>query len=204
VDAVPGYSVRDHGIAPAGALVRRPRPRCYVDDEVLAALYRQHYAALVRQAALVLGDVGAAEDAVQDSFVAIYGQRLRDGDKAVYYLRRTVINRARSMLRHKAVADRHQPAAVAQAPSAEEQAVARWECALVAAALKMLPPRQREALVLRYYADLPEAQIAAAMGVSAGSVKTHQWRAIASLRALLAAELREPRPGQRRSGFRQR
>jgi len=184
----------DHDAAPrraalGGATTGASRSRCGPDDHTLTALYRVHYQPLVRQAALLVGEA-AAEDVVQDSFLAVHGAwwRLRDTDKAGYYLQRSVINRSRSVLRHRAVARRIPPVAAPDMPSAEDGALALCERTLVAAALGMLSPRQREALVLRYYADLPEAQIAAAMGISTGTVKVHLSRAMASLRSVLAAE----------------
>jgi RNA polymerase sigma factor (sigma-70 family) len=97
----------------------------------------------------------------------------------------SVINRSRSVLRHRVVADRHLPLLAPQLPSAEDSALAGMERSSVPAALSALPLRQREVVVLRYYADLSEAQIAAAMGISKGAVKAHAARAKDSLRARL-------------------
>ena len=90
-------------------------------DEALTALYTGHYAALVRLAALLVRSSGEAEEIVQDSFVAMHSKwgRLREPDKAVGYLRRTVVNRARSAQRHHRVADKH------NAPSSQVAASAR-------------------------------------------------------------------------------
>ena len=130
--------------------------------EAVTALYAAHYRSLVRLAALLLRDVGAAEEIVQDAFVAMHGswRKLRDPDKALAYLRQAVVNRSRSRLRHLKVVDKHAPRSAPDAPSAEYGALAAVERSEVLAALRTLPPRQREALVLRYYADLSEAQIA--------------------------------------------
>src|SRR5215469_13774999 len=94
-------------------------------DEAVTALYQDHYAALVRAAALLVGDVATAEDVVQDSFIAMHGAwwRLRDTTRALPYLRRAVINKSRSVLRHRVVADRHPPMALSEAPSAEDSAL---------------------------------------------------------------------------------
>ena len=73
-------------------------------------------------------------------------------------------------------------------PSAEHDAIALAERSAVVAALRTLPPRQREALVLRYYGDLSEAQIASTMGISTGAVKSHTARAMSALRSLLESE----------------
>jgi RNA polymerase sigma-70 factor (sigma-E family) len=156
-------------------------------DHAVTVLYQSHYAALVREAALLVGDVATAEDVVQDCFIALHRAwwRVRDTSAALFYLRRSVINRSRSVLRRRAVADRHPPLAEPPLPSAEDSALAVVALSSVRAALRALPVRQREVLVLRYYADLPETQIAAVMGVSRGSVKAHAARARDALRAAL-------------------
>jgi len=161
-------------------------------DEALVALYTSHYRSLVRMAALLLHDTPAAEDVVQDAFVAMHAswRRLRDPDKALAYLRQAVVNRARSRLRHLKVVERKTPPPIAESarvtgayvPSAEHGALNALERQHVLAALRGLPHRQREVLVLRYYADLSEAQIADAMGISPGAVKSHASRGIAALR----------------------
>lgn len=153
-------------------------------DEALVALYTAHYRSLVRMAALLLHDAAAAEDVVQDAFVAMHGswRRLRDTDKALAYLRQAVINRARSRLRHLKVVERHAESAPSDAASAETNAMRGFERAELMARIRALPLRQREVLVLRYYADLSEAQIADAMGISSGAVKSHASRGIAALR----------------------
>src|SRR3954447_9621381 len=131
-------------------------------DEALVALYTAHYRSLVRIAALLLHDTAAAEDVVQDAFVAMHAswRRLRDPEKALAYLRQAVVNRARSRLRHLKVVDRKAPAPIPDAASAEYGALAWLDRAEVLACLRGLPQRQREVLLLRYYADLSEAQIA--------------------------------------------
>ena len=157
-------------------------------DEVVTVMYQAHYAMLVRAAVLLVGDFATAEDVVQDSFIAMHRAwwRLRDTSKALPYLRRSVINRSRSVLRHRVVADRHLPLPAPELPSAEDSMLAGLERSSVPAALSALPIRQREVVVLRYYADLSEAQIAAVMGISKGAVKAHASRARHSLRAMLS------------------
>src|SRR5215469_3137427 len=136
-------------------------------DRAVTALYSTHYRSLVRLAALLLRDVSAAEEVVQDSFVAMHDgwRQLRDSDKALAYLRQSVVNRSRSVLRHRVVVDRNAPKPLPDITLLERSAVVT--------ALRTLPPRQREALALRFYGDLSEAQIAAAMGISKGAVKSH-------------------------------
>jgi RNA polymerase sigma-70 factor (sigma-E family) len=156
----------------------------------LAELYAVHYQALVRLAALLVRDTATAEEVVQDSFVAMYAswRRLRDSGKASSYLRRCVVNRSRSVLRHQMVTERHMLQPPPEMPSAEQGAMALLERSAVVAALHGLPARQREALVLRYYAGLPEAEIASAMGISQGAVKSHVFRAMSALRGELGPE----------------
>jgi len=157
-------------------------------DHAVTVLYHRHYAALVREAALLVGDAATAEDVVQDCFIALHRawRRVRDPGSALFYLRRSVINASRSVLRRRAVADRHPPLPAPPLPSAEDSALAVARLSAVRAALRALPARQREVLVLRYYADLPETQIAAVLGISRGSVKVHAARAKDALRAALA------------------
>src|SRR5258706_5242062 len=156
-------------------------------DRAVTALYSTHYRSLVRLAALLVRDVATAEEVVQDSFVAMHGgwRRLRDSDKALSYLRQSVVNRSRSVLRHRVVVDRNAPKPAPDMPSAEHGALALIERSSVVAALRSLPERQREVVVLRFYADLSEAQIAAAMGITRGAVKSHTSRAMAALRSVL-------------------
>jgi len=157
----------------------------------VTALYSTHYRSLVRLAALLLRDVSTAEEVVQDSFVAMHDgwRRLRDNEKALSYLRQSVVNRSRSVLRHRVVVDRNAPKPPPDMPSAEQGAIAQLERSAVVTALRTLPARQREALVLRYYGDLSEAQIAMTMGISRGAVKSHTARAMAALRSVLERDV---------------
>ena len=159
-------------------------------DRAVTALYSTHYRSLVRLAALLVRVVATAEEVVQDSFVAMHGgwRRLRDSDKALSYLRQSVVNRSRSVLRHRVVVDRNAPKPAPDMPSAEHGAIALLERSAVVSALRTLPPRQREALVLRYYGDMSEAQIASIMGISRGAVKSHTARAMSALRSVLERE----------------
>ena len=159
-------------------------------DTALAAIteiYGAHYRSLVRLATLLVHDIATAEEVVQDSFVALHAglHRLRDSDKTLSYLRAAVVNRSRSVLRHRVVVDRNAPKPAPDMPSAEHGAIIQLERSAVVSALRSLPDRQREALVLRYYGDLSEAQIASVMGISRGAVKSHTARAMAALRAVL-------------------
>lgn len=155
-------------------------------DEAVTQLFGAHYRTLVRLAVLLLHDSGAAEEITQDAFVALHGHwsRLRDPQKGLAYLRQTVVNRCRSALRHRTVVDRflRRQAPPATAPSAEAAALESVAHAEVLAAVRELPQRQREAVVLRYYADLSEVETAEVMGISQGAVKSHTARAMAALR----------------------
>ena len=166
-------------------------------DWAVTELYSLHYRALVRLAVLLVRDIPTAEDVVQDSFVAVHDgwQRLRDAESALAYLRHTVLNRSRSVLRHRAVVDKHLPNPPPDIASAEYGALVRLERSAVVEALRRLPGRQREAIVLRYYADFCEAEVAAAMGISRGAVKSHAARALAALRADLEHQDRGWKPG---------
>jgi RNA polymerase sigma-70 factor (sigma-E family) len=156
-------------------------------DRAGTELYSTHYRSLVRLAALLVRDIATAEEVVQDSFVAMHGgwRRLRDSEKALSYLRQSVVNRSRSVLRHRVVVDRNAPKPPPDMPSAEHGAIALLERSAVIAALRTLPARQREALVLRFYGDMSEAQIADTMQISKGAVKSHTARGMATLRSML-------------------
>jgi RNA polymerase sigma-70 factor (sigma-E family) len=153
-------------------------------------LYRERRTDLVRAAFLLLDDRGAAEEAVQEAFVRLhraYPRLTRPGD-AAGYLYRSVVNECRSQLRRRSTARRLPVAAVAgvsgrtgDRPGAETAAMASADRAVVLSALDRLPTRQRECIVLRWYLDLSERDIAEALGVSGGSVKTHLHRGLAAL-----------------------
>jgi RNA polymerase sigma-70 factor (sigma-E family) len=156
-------------------------------DRAVTALYSLHYRSLVRLAALLVRDIAAAEELVQDSFVAVHAAwwRLRDSDHALSYLRQSVVNRSRSALRRRAIVGRLAPELAADPAGDEQETDIQLERSAMVSVLRRLPARQREVLVLRYYADLSEAQVAAAMGISRRAVKSHAARAMSSLRAEL-------------------
>lgn len=156
-------------------------------DAVLTDLYTAHYRGLVRLAAYLTGDPDGAEEVVQDAYVRVHGswRGLKDPSKGEAYLRTAVVNLSRSRLRRRQVASRYIAEPLSEVASAETGALALAQREAVLAALQRLPRRQREAVVLRYYADLTEPQTAAAMGCSVGSVKSYTSRAMTSLRPLL-------------------
>jgi RNA polymerase sigma-70 factor (sigma-E family) len=163
-------------------------------DQAVAQLYSIHYRPLVRLAALLVRDVATAEEVVQDAFVAMRGgwQRLGDAEKALAYLRQAVVNRSRSVLRHRTVAGSDLQDVLPDTPGAEGGALGLLEQAAARAAPRGLPERQCEAIVLRYYAGLPEGEIAAAMGISQGAVKSHTASGLSALRSALQQASSQP------------
>ena len=160
-------------------------------DELVNDLFRAHAVTLVRVATLLLGDQPSAEDVVQDAFLRLYRSlpRLRDPGKAVGYLRVSVVNGSRSVLRarRRALLRRvqHQPAVW----SAESAVMAGEDRRAVLAAVSRLPRRAREVLALRYYLNLPDHEIAAVLGVSRGTVSSTASRGLAALARELKEEL---------------
>jgi RNA polymerase sigma-70 factor (sigma-E family) len=152
----------------------------------VTALYREHAAGLVRLAMLMLGEQAAAEDVVQDAFFGLYRRwgTLNDTGRAVAYARSSVINGCRDALRRRS---RKLPAALLEpdAASAESGALLAEEHREVIAALRRLPARQREAVVLRHCLALPEGEVAQAMNVSRGTVKSASHRGLAALARIL-------------------
>ncbi|CAL9457399.1 SigE family RNA polymerase sigma factor [Streptomyces sp. NPDC052644] len=154
-------------------------------------LYHSHRLSMVRLALLLVDDRASAEDVVQDAFVALYkrhGERLDDVDNALGYLRTSVVNTARSVLRRRKTAREYVPPHEADAPSAEDHALLGDEHRQVIQALHGLTNRQREVLVLRYWSDLSEAQIAETLGLSRGAVKSTASRALDALQRALKAQ----------------
>jgi RNA polymerase sigma-70 factor (sigma-E family) len=160
-------------------------------DSTLEQLYDEHYLRLVRLSVLLLGDLGRAEEVVQDSFVAIY-RRMRDLDEADLpmnapaYLRQTVVNRSRSVLRHLKVVQQHPDQAPRTVPGADDDVLRGDRRRAVIDALARLPRRQREVLVLRHYLDLSEREIAETLQISPGAVKSHASRGAVALRRHLS------------------
>lgn len=149
----------------------------------ISALYAEHALGLIRLAYIMLGSRPAAEDVVQEAFLGLYRHwsQLDDPSKALDYARSSVLNGCRSVLRRKRTAelDSWQQLPVA---SAESEAVAADERREIVRALRGLPDRQREVLVLRFYLDLPDDQIAAAMNIRQSTVRSAAHRGLAALR----------------------
>ena len=168
-------------------LAARPEPGGWDADTAVEQLYAAHYRQLVRLSVLLVRDEATAEEVVQDSFVAMHGRwhTLEEPHRALGYLRQTVVNRSRSVLRHRGVQARHPEQPPGDAPAADGPTLARERRRIVLDALQQLSERQREVLALRYYLDLDEAAIAEHLGISRGAVKSHASRGAAALRVLL-------------------
>jgi RNA polymerase sigma-70 factor (sigma-E family) len=165
-------------------IIESPNQQQGLDD--FTTLYVGHYEQLLRMAVLLVGDMAAAEDVVQEAFIRVHrALDCRPVHSPLAYLRQTVVNLARSELRRRLIRLRHAPRPAPPAASAEEGACASISRQEVIRALRRIPARQREAVVLRYWADLPEAEIADLMGVSTGAVKSYISRAIGKLGPLL-------------------
>lgn len=151
----------------------------------VAALYEAHALSLIRLAYVMLGDRPAAEDVVQEAFLGLYQRwsKLRDTASAPGYLRVSVLNGCRMVLRSSARRDDRTARIASELPweSAEATALVSEKYRQLLSGIRALPPRQREALVLRYYLELTEEQTAQSMGVRRGTVKSATSRALAAL-----------------------
>jgi RNA polymerase sigma-70 factor (sigma-E family) len=156
----------------------------------VTALYQAHALGLVRLAVLMVGDQPTAEDVVQDAFLALYRRwpALKDQDRALSYARASVLNGCRMVHRANSRHEGITLAAPDDTESAEETALLGEANREVLTALRRLPARQREAVVLRYYLDMTEDQAAKAMRVSRGTVKSATSRGLAALGRLLKEE----------------
>jgi RNA polymerase sigma-70 factor (sigma-E family) len=155
-------------------------------EAAVTALYETHALGLVRLAYVMLGDRAGAEDVVQDAFGGLYRRwdQLSDKERALPYVRSSVLNGCRSALRRRR-ADVDGAPQPPPAASAEAAVLTSEERREVMRALRLLPGRQREVLVLRFYLDQPEAAIAQAMGISQSTVRSTAHRALAALGRLL-------------------
>jgi len=173
--------------------VKERRPAKLGRDELVAALFDEHYSGLCRLANLLLNDAAAAEEVVQEAFLRTYAGwwRLRQPERAGWYLRAAVVNGCRSRGRRRAVEDRGNRR-MWTTDGADGATAGEWgddrvgESLAVLAAVRGLPQRQREAIVLRYYQDLSEADVAAAMACSVGTVKSQLAKARSKLAEALA------------------
>ncbi|WP_329264137.1 SigE family RNA polymerase sigma factor [Streptomyces sp. NBC_01478] len=172
------------------ALPDSPAGHADLGEPGIDELYSHRRLDLVRLALLLVDDLPTAEDVVQDVFAALcrrHGERLTGLDNPDAYLRTSVVNTSRSVLRRRRTVRAHVPERAGHAPSAEEPVLLREEHGEVIAALHRLTRRQREVLVLRYWSHLSEAQIADTLGLSRGAVKSTASRALVALRRELEA-----------------
>ncbi len=158
-------------------------------DEAVADLFREHGRSLVRLVRFFADDRNAAEDLVQEAFLRFRRSfhRIESPDKALAYLRSIVLNLARDYNRRGLLSLRHRPAEQESAPSPEDRIIMREDQQQVIDALQVVPRRQRDCLVLRYYLDLAVPEISDTLGLSVNSVKTHLRRGLAALEARLEA-----------------
>jgi RNA polymerase sigma-70 factor (sigma-E family) len=156
-------------------------------DQAVVKLYEHSWLGMVRLAGLMLGDRPSAEDVVQDSFAELYRRwdRVRDPAKAETYLRSTVLNRSRNVLRRRQLLHRRRPLHEPPVWSAESEAVLGEDRREVLVALAKLPSRRREVIILRYFLDLTDAQIAETLGIAEGTVRSAIHHGLATLAKLL-------------------
>ncbi|WP_284574365.1 SigE family RNA polymerase sigma factor [Streptomyces sp. 2P-4] len=181
--------VQGRGYGPAGPEGQPgPGPGDTEPRPTVSALYHAHRLGMVRLAVLLVDDLATAEDVVQDAFTALYrrhGEDIAEVDNPLGYLRTAVVNTSRSVLRRRRTARAWTPPVPADVPSAEEHVVLDEAHREVLAALARLTPRRRQVLVLRYWAELSEAEIAATLGISRGAVKSNASRALDALERIL-------------------
>ncbi|MFI5617112.1 RNA polymerase sigma factor [Streptomyces sp. NPDC051567] len=199
--------LRREGQAPAAP--RRPHGHPYTHDfsaghdpadgpgadeerPTVTGLYHAHRLRMVRLAVLLVDDLATAEDVVQDAFTALYrrhGEDITEVDNALGYLRTAVVNTSRSVLRRRRTVRAWTPPREAEIPSAEYHVVLDEAHREVVAALGRLTPRRRQVLVLRYWADLSEAEIATTLGISRGAVKSNASRGLDALERILEGRI---------------
>ncbi|HTT00367.1 MAG TPA: SigE family RNA polymerase sigma factor [Streptosporangiaceae bacterium] len=152
-------------------------------EDAVTALYQANALSLIRIAYVMLDDLPSAEDVVQEAFYGLYRRwdRLTDTDHAIFYVRTAVLNGCRSALRRRAVRRRVLATAPVPAASAEAEVLRGEQREEVIRALGRLPHRQREAVVLRFYLDLPDEQIARVMGIRPSTVRSTVFRALDAL-----------------------
>lgn len=158
---------------------------------LIERLYHQEAASLVRLARLFTDDRTGAEDIVQEAFIRLYhaADRIKDPKKSAAYLRSIVLNLARDTNRRGLLSLRHQDSMIdLRKPEDPDERVIRDESqAEVIAALDQLSDRQRDCLILRFYYELSETEIAETLAISPNSVKTHCRRGLAALGPMLGA-----------------
>ncbi len=147
----------------------------------LPALYEAHYRKLVKLASFYTDDTETAEEVVQDAFLKLLNGKYQIDSNVGAYLRSMVLNGARSQLRKRRVRRDYVPETPRPVDAAEVGGVAAAASSEILAALRSLPEKQSAVLILRYYLDLSEADIAETLGIARGSVKSHASRGLAKL-----------------------
>jgi RNA polymerase sigma-70 factor (sigma-E family) len=149
----------------------------------VAALFVEHRLALVRLAVVMVGDVQTAEDVVQDAFEKLQAgwHRLRDKDRGLAYARSAVLNGCRNSRRRSAIARKHAAYGDPHDAAQPDAMQALADGAELMAAIRALPRRQREVLVLRFYLDLDVAEVAETLSIGPSSVRSSSARALAQL-----------------------
>jgi RNA polymerase sigma-70 factor (sigma-E family) len=178
------------GVVPIGAAaVAGTTAVDITDDQLIVEMFQQHGSGLVRMVRMFVDDRNAAEDLVQEAFIRLARSRHRieDSSKAAAYLRSIVLNLARDHNRRGLVSLRHHLPSDPLRASLEDTIELREDQRMVIDALRDLPHRQRDCLILRYYDELPVPGIGEVLGISANSVKTHLKRGLRSLEARLGA-----------------
>ena len=175
--------------AAVGGVAAAQAPPAFDVDALVVDLFRREASSLVRLTRLFVDDRNAAEDLVQEAFIRLArsGHRIRDPEKAPAYLRSIVLNLARDHNRRGLVSLRHHVPADDLA-AVEDEITLRDDQQRVIDALRELPHRQRDCIVLRYYDDLGIDDIASTLGISRNSVKTHLGRALDRLERELASD----------------
>jgi RNA polymerase sigma-70 factor (sigma-E family) len=155
-------------------------------------LYQEQWWPMLRLATGLVDQRAVAEDVVQDAFAALYRKwdTIRDPQAAAGYLRTSVVNGSRNALRRRIIARKYlRTVGEDTVEGADHGSVLTAEHQLVRAAFARLPARQREVLTLRYIAELSDAEIAEATGLSLGGVRSASSRGLAALRSSLGGQL---------------
>lgn len=175
------------GPGPVAAVAAAPPAVTGASDRLVVELFDREGRSLVRLARLFVDDRNAAEDLVQEAFIRLArsAHRIADPDRATAYLRSIVLNLARDHNRRGLVSLRHRLPLDRDRAEEEDALVLREDQQQVIDALRDLPHRQRDCLVLRYYQELGIDGIAATLGISRNSVKTHLQRGLTAMEAKL-------------------
>ena len=186
------------GVTPIPAAVvpgSVPQVRPSDTDAFVEWMFNEHGQGLVRMVRLFVDDRNAAEDLVQEAFIRLArsAHRIEDPRKAAAYLRSIVLNLARDHNRRGLVSLRHRLPLDDDVASVEDTVVLSEEHEQVVEALRELPHRQRDCLILRYFDELGVDDIAETLGISRNSVKTHLTRGMRALEAALGPTMAEAR-----------